>query len=370
MNRLKPFLCLFAIILLTNLTISQTNTANLESLLLSDLKIDMQWFLSYLNGENKGEKFNKFTLKRGYVNIKKKINDTFSGRITTDITVDKEGDGEGDVEIRLKYLYLKCQLPSFGLFYKPYFEFGLVHRPWLDFEQHINLYRVQGTMFLERNDIISSGDYGVVFLTLLGGEMDEEYKNIVNKSFAGKYGSLALGIFNGGGYHALENNENKALEGRITIRPFYNLIPGLQFSYHGAFGKGNIPESPDWNYNSLFISHEEAVMTLTGQYYNGKGNYKGSDILDENTYEAISQDGYSLFGEMKLLNSKVSIIGRYDFFNQELLNGEFTSKRIISGLAYHFISNSKIILDYDVVNYSNESQKDSHTIELAVELRY
>ena len=154
MNKIKMVLLLLLLHLSTSSIIAQGNQPTLDSPYLSNLSIDMQWFLSYLDGEESGNTFNEFTLKRGYVNIKKKIDDKFSGRITTDLTVDEEGDGEGDVEIRLKYLYLKYQLPSFGIIHKPYFEFGLVHRPWLDFEEHINFYRVQGTMFLERNHIL------------------------------------------------------------------------------------------------------------------------------------------------------------------------------------------------------------------------
>jgi len=370
MNKVKFLLFLLIIQLLISSVIAQNDQTGLESKYLSDLAIDMQWFLSYLNGEDNKRSFNEFALKRGYVNIKKRINNTFSGRITTDITVDKEGDGEGDVEIRLKYLYFKFLLPSYGIFHKPYFEFGLVHRPWIDFEQHVNVYRVQGTMFLERNNVINSGDYGAVFLSLLGDEMDEHYKNTGNRNFAGTYGSIAIGIFNGGGYHALEKNKNKSLESRLTIRPLYKIIPGLQFSYHGAVGKGNITESPDWKYNAGYISYEIANLILTSEYYNGKGNYKGSAIQDTVSFEAVPQNGYSFFVEWKIFKSKISVIGRYDQFTQEFRPVDLTTKRTIVGLAFHFIHGSKIILDYDYVNYSDKAKKDSHVFEVAIELKY
>lgn len=370
MNNIKLLLFLMVLQLSANSIIAQSNQTKFESAYLSNLSIDMQWFLSYLNGENKGKTYNEFTLKRGYVNIKKKINNTFSGRITTDITVDKEGDGEGDVEIRLKYLYLKYQLPSYGIFHKPYFEFGLVHRPWLDFEQHINVYRVQGTMFLERNNVISSGDYGIFFLSLLGDEMNEHYKNTVNKNFAGTYGSFAIGIFNGGGYHALEKNESKSLESRLTIRPFYKTIPGLQFSYHGAIGKGNVAESPEWKYSSAYISYEHEHLIFTSEYYIGKGNYKGSAIQDTVSFEAVPQKGYSLFSEWKMFNRKISLIGRYDIFTQEFNNSDVTTRRTITGFAFHFIRGCKIIVDYDIVKYSNKVRKNSYVFEVAIELKY
>lgn len=336
----------------------------------SDLDIEMQWFLSYLSGKENDKTFNEFVLKRGYVTIKKKINKTFSGRITNDITVDKEGDGEGDVKVRVKYLYLKAQLPSFGVFHKPYFEFGLVHRPWLDFEEHVNFYRVQGTMFVERNDILNSADYGIVLFSLLGGELDDHYKKTVNKNYAGRYGSFAVGVVNGGGYHAREKNKNKSLESRLTIRPFHKIFPGLQFSYNGALGKGNTVEAPNWYYNLGYISYESSHLILTGSYFNGKGNSKGSAIKDTISFEALPQNGYSLFGEWKLFESQISIIGRYDYFTKEFPSADFTTKRTIAGLAFNSIPGIKILLDYDFLDYSEKTRKDSYLFELAVEFKY
>jgi len=356
--------------LATGLIMAQVKHPQAEANDLSNSLINMQWFLSYLNGVDEGNAYNEFALKRGYVNIKKDINDTFSGRITTDITVDREGDGEGDVEIRLKYLYLKYQLPSRGIFYKPYFEFGLVHRPWLDFEQHINTYRVQGTMFLERNQVISSGDYGIFLMTLFGDEMSREYRQRVNNSFAGTYGSFAIGIFNGGGYHALEKNENKSIESRLTIRPVHKIVPGLQFTYHGALGKGNIPEAPDWQYNSLYCSYEHEHLICTGEYYRGKGNYKGTAIQDTVSYTAVPQRGYSFFSEWKFFHNKISLVGRYDVFTRKFATGAVTTRRAIAGVAFHFIRNCKILVDYDFVRVSGQSNKAEQVFEVAVELKY
>jgi len=337
---------------------------------MSELGIDMQWFLSFQTGEDKGKSISQFGLKRGYVNIKKTINKNFSGRITTDITVDKEGDGMGDVEMRLKYLYLKYSLPSAGIFIKPYLEFGLVHRPWIDFEQEINHYRVQGSMFLERNSVIDSGDNGVTLISLLGEELDKPIQETLSSSFPGKYGSFAIGIFNGGGYHSLEKNIGKTLEGRLTIRPLHNILPGLQFTYHGAYGKGNIAESPDWHYNSGFVSLEQTNLIFTSTYYQGKGNFEGSAIRDTISFDAIPQNGYSLFGELKLFHKSISLFGRYDYFEQKYNSGKNLTKRGITGIAYHFVKNCKVLIDFDKVDYSSNSKKDSHIFEIAIELKY
>ena len=62
-----------------------------------------------------------------------------------------EGDDAGNIEMRLKYMYLKMKMDQFDFLPSSYFEFGMVHRPWLDFEESINGFRMQGTMFLERS---------------------------------------------------------------------------------------------------------------------------------------------------------------------------------------------------------------------------
>lgn len=173
-------LCLF----LTSTSFSQENNDVKNSLLefFSTMKFSGQWFLGYQNGTSKNKNYNLFELKRGYITFEKTFNKNLSARFTQDVTVDKDGDGAGDVELRLKYIYLKYKFDDFGFFTKPYIQVGLVQRPWLEFEQKVNLYRVQGNMYLERYDVLSSADYGVAFFTYFGGEMDEDYKEEVNSS--------------------------------------------------------------------------------------------------------------------------------------------------------------------------------------------
>lgn len=327
-----------------------------------------QWFLSYQSGRKNDATDNEFLLKRGYITFQKKFDDNFSARITQDVSVDREGDGEGDIEIRLKYGYLRYQFESNDILYKPQIEFGLVSRPWIDFEQSINPYRVQGTMFLERYGILSSADYGITFLSLLGGEIDEEYQKNVNRNFPGKYGSVAIGVFNGGGYHAIEKNENKLIEGRLSIRPLPEILPGFQLSYAGAFGKGNSGLSPDFNVNSAFVSFESAMFVMTASYYTGKGFESGEKLSPDNL--PYKNNGYSLFADLNLPNTKFSLLGRYDYFNTEVETSDIVFRRMIIGISYNFLEGSKILLDYDRIKRSSYVGSDDYIVELAVEFRY
>ncbi len=310
-----------------------------------EVKVGGRWFLSYLSGEIDGEKVSLFAIKRGYINVKVKLNEIFSGRITPDISIDREGDGAGDIELRLKYAYLKYQVPDLLFLKKAYVEFGLVHRPWLNFQENLNGYRLRGTMFLARNGVISSADFGVSYWALLGGEMGEEYQEEVSDSYPGLYGSISFGFTNGGGYHAFEQNHNKPFESRLSIRPLPFIFPGFQISYAGAYGKGNTVESPDWVMHYTYLSMEEKYFTLCGSYYTGIGNFLGKAV--DSLGNSLDQEGYSFFGDYKIPVWNISIMGRYDIFRQNRYGIWSESKRYIVGIAYHLFRGNKFMIDYD-----------------------
>ncbi|MBN1292040.1 MAG: hypothetical protein JXB48_09405 [Candidatus Latescibacteria bacterium] len=338
---LASFFCLVFIISLAFATEESEKKA-----LSQGTKVSGQWFISYSNGKENKIPTNRFVIDRGYIIIEKALSNKISGRITPDVSVDREGDGEGDLEMRLKYCYIDYKFENTGFLTDPHVEFGLVHRPWISFEEHINNYRMQGTAYLERNDIFNSGDFGFTYAALLGGEMSEDYKQQVNSKFPGRYGSVAFGFYNGGGYHAIEQNNNKTFEARITVRPLPAIIPGFQVSYHSITGKGNTKESPDWNLNTVFVSYDHRRYGFTGMIHSGIGNFKGK-MLDSSG-DSLDHSGYSFFGELKFPDQKVSLIGRYDFFDDNPNSDGNNSKRIITGVAYRIYGKTRALLDYDI----------------------
>ena len=327
------------------------------SIPIPETKISYNWFLAYVNGKEDGASIDEFQVRRGYINITSKFNSWISTRITPDLTVDREGDGEGDLEMRFKYLYVNFAMPSKWIFTKPNLEFGLVHRPWLDFEQKINRYRSQGTLFLERNGLFNSADNGITFMSLLGGEMNNDYKKEVNSKYPGRYGSVALGIYNGGGYHAIEKNRSKVFESRLTLRPAPDVAPGLQVSWLLKLGKGNTAAEPDFSVNAAMLSYERRWSVLTFQYYRGEGNSKGSVVLPGG--EAAPQEGYSFFGEYHIPFTNFGMIGRYDYFDHNRDLDNMSTKRTIAGLVYYLPAASKIILDVDSVEFEASDTRET-----------
>ena len=345
---------------------------------LKGIKFGLLWYLSYMNGDGKdvggsagdGIDRNRFAVKRGYFRFTKEFMPWFDGHITFDVTQAsiKDSSLSDSVQVRLKYIYGKFKLPDLAFLTKPNFEVGLAHMPWLDYEEHTNYYRLQDTMFIERNGVFNSADFGVTFTSLLGGEMPKEYQEKVNSHYAGRYGSVQGGIYNGGGYHASEQNKNKVLEGRLTVRPIPDIIPGLQFSYFGITGKGNTSTEPDWTTNLTFGSFESEPFVLTGQYYWGEGQQNGANETEK--------DGYSVFAELKLYNlfkaplNRFSVIGRYDRFDPNTDADDDENSRYIAGVAYYLDKPHKnmVLLDYDTVNYEQKGKKNDNRVQVTLQV--
>jgi hypothetical protein len=327
------------------------------------VKIGGTWYLSYQDGESSGVDYSKFVIKRGYISVDANISSFMSARITPDITQ----DSAGDIKVRLKYAYAKFHKPSLGYVTRPNVEVGVVHMPWLDFEEHINAYRMQDTMFMERNGLFNSADFGVTFAGLLGQELPEDYQKTVSKAYPGRRGSFAIGVYNGGGYHASEKNSDKPIEGRLSYRPFPDSLPGLQLSYFGIRGKGNTEAEPDWDVDALMASWESRYLVTTGTWYDGAGNQKG-DAVDAHG-DALDRDGWSVFAEGRL-HPRWSVIARYDRFDPNKAVEQDDQVRTIAGVAFHLGKGNSVLLDYDVVDFEKAGKPDDSRIQLTLPVKY
>ena len=355
--------CVFILLIATITVIgySQDSTKTTTPFF-QNTKLSGQWFLA--NTYDKQDDLYQFQLKRGYFTLKTDLSKKISIRYTQDITLDEEGSDTGNIEIRMKYLYLKLNLNDFCVFNNSYFEFGLVHRPWLDYEEHINTYRVQETKAIERYKIINSADFGVTFVSLLGGKLNEQYQHDINDSYPGKYGSIAVGVYNGGGYHALEENDNKTLEARLSLRPFPAIMPGIQLAYSGVYGKANTANNrSDFQHNMFFVSSESKYHAFTAQYFFGKGDF-GNKYIGYNG-ESYKNKGYSLFGEAKIPKTKIAAFCRYDNFTIDE-GSNTTEEAILGGIAYRFLKN-KVILD---INHLNNNGEILQIYEIALEVKF
>jgi hypothetical protein len=336
---------------------------------IDNLSVGAEWYLSYQNGKSGGDSYNNFVIKRGYINVVKKMAPWLEGRITPDVTQ----DASGSVFLRLKYAYAKFKSPSESFIYKPWVEFGLAHTPWLDWEEHLNTYRLQDTMFSERNGNFNSADFGVTFGGFFGGETSKDYQKAATSAYPGRFGSFAVGVYNGGGYHAVEKNENKVVEGRVTVRPAPDVVPGLQFSYFGIFGDGNVAPTdemtaPDWRFNLGLVSYEDARVVLAGQFVAATGNQGGSRVDADG--KAVDNGGYSVFGELKIHEYKSSVIARFDHYDPNKDADNDQNDRFIVGYAYHLVGHNMILLDVERQTFEDSSKDANTRFQTTVQVAY
>ena len=308
----------------------------------------------------------RFNVKRGYLDIRKPITDYLSFRITPDV----HQDDSGDWKVRIKYLHAKFTTDGNEVFGKPYAEVGIAHVPSLDFEQHINLFRMQGTMFMERIGLLNSADLGLLVGANFGAELPEDYRDNVNSSYAGRWGSFQLGLFNGGGYHGEANNNTMAMEGRLTLRPLPSAVPGLQISVMGINGKGNTADAPDWTVLNGMVSFESQYVNATGQYYGGTGNQKGTAV--DGIGNSLDQSGYSAFAELRMPEHKeYSLFSRFDRFDTDV--NDPTSdirKRFIIGFAWQFYRGNYWVVNYDGLHHSLAGVPTEYSIEVTLQMKY
>ena len=297
--------------------------------------------------------FNRFQITRGYINIQMKLTAWLAFRITPDT----HQDDAGDFKVRLKYLYALLVPPDVAFLTDMKAEVGLGHMPWLDFEEHINPYRCQGTMFVERAGLFNSADLGVSIGGLFGGQMPMAYQAGVSKYSPGRWGSWHIGVYNGAGYHAEEENENKIPEVRVSVRPLPGILPGLQVHYFGLFGRGNkknVLVFPDFNVNLAMLSYQNAWIIFTGQYVRTIGNQKGTLVVP-GTDEGLRGEGFSFFvnGRLPVLQRSVSLFARYDHFNpdrnERVSAGDAAYDLVLGGAAWEFYHHWLLLLVYERV---------------------
>lgn len=360
MDSILKTIGVFTLLLFLPVTLSAQSALN-------DLGFSGQFFFSYERTFESVDVNNEFQLKRGYITFRRDISDRVKIRFTQDVTVDQEGDGEGDIELRLKYALVNIAMNDSRLIKNSSIEFGVVSRPWIDFEQDINDFRSQRSMFLDYYNILSSADYGITYAGQLGGDLSESAQSGI-RSAPGRYGSFSIGVYNGGGYSALEKNNNKLFEGRLSLRPLAEQLPGFQTSIIGSFGKGNIPESPDFSLGALALSYETQKWIGLLQGFSGTGDIAGN-FVDQN-FDPIDLNGWSIFSEFKSFKFPVSLTLRYDELNNRD-QSEWHTRKFVTGLAYVFSNRSKIILDYDRSWYNEiEGSKAVDTIEIITEIRF
>jgi hypothetical protein len=307
------------------------------------LKFSGKHYLGFVSDSAGEGTENYFETRRNYLQVKAYFADNPKNymRVTLDtIQNTKEEDKDyGSWEVRLKYayLYLDNVLPFTGV------EIGQAHRPWIDYEEHHGwFYRSISKVLVEAHDgahFTNSADIGVNFKTKT------------------EYFSSEIGLYNGEGYHGIQEGDGLSGEWRLTAnllgtgkKHVHKSDTYADLSFFGQYNTDYKAKGQDFVWYGVHAVYNQPEFLLAAQYV-------------EATDGGVSKEGngWSVNGEFRLdtLSSSMygwNLLGRYDSFD---LDAGEERERTIAGLAYQYNKYVEFIANYLNEQVDGEDQTDA-----------
>jgi hypothetical protein len=268
---------------------------------------------------------NNFDVTRAYVNVIGK----FAYGIGTRVTADIFRSTDGSLSYRLKYAYATWTPEKSPLTFK----LGQIHTPWIDWEEHLWDYRMQGQMALERGGYMSSSDFGAG----IDGNWGFDKVN------------MQIGVYNGENYNKAPGDQRKDLMGRASVRLMSTdeggRDGGLRISGYGQVGK---PTGGGTRQRFIgMASYRSKALTLAGEIASTKDSVFTTPITAGKKGRVISA-----FGVVRIPPGyKFQIIGRFDSTDPNTSNDNDRTTRIIAGIAYQVSGNLRVLADIDNLSY-------------------
>lgn len=270
---------------------------------------------------------NNFDVTRAYVNVLGK----FSGGVGTRVTADIYRNADGSLGYRLKYAYAAFTPNGSPLTYKV----GQIHTPWLDWEEALWDYRMQGSMALELG-----------FMTAAGSQSGYVSSSDFGVGVDGKWGAdkvnVQLTVVNGENYNKAPGDKGKDVDGRISLRLLdtddSSRVGGLRVTGYAQYGRAT--GGLERNRFLGMVSYRSKQITLAGE-------------------AAVTQDGalgvaaghvYSAFGVFKLPRSKAALLARVDVADAQAGVAD-RQTRLIGGVSYQLSPNWRLLGDWDYVSF-------------------
>ncbi|HET9387399.1 MAG TPA: hypothetical protein VFO67_19845 [Gemmatimonadales bacterium] len=259
---------------------------------------------------------NQFSIQRAYINALGR----FAGGIGTRVTVDIAPSGTGNQPIRLKYAFLTWTPTNSSLTYKA----GMLQTPYVDWEETLWDYRMQGTIAVDRNGYMSSADVGVG----VDGRWNNEQ---VNAQFA---------VFNGEGYSGGTGDNHKDAGARVSFRLAKTNDPsrvgGLRLTGYAGIGKAT--GGNDRHRFLGIVSYRTQQLTLAAEYVSTKDSTVTGAIM-------------SAFGVFRFSGTKAAAIGRVDVVDRNTDVPDNKETRVIAGVSYQAQSNLRVLADVDLLSF-------------------
>jgi hypothetical protein len=270
---------------------------------------------------------NTFDITRAYVNVLGR----FSGGVGTRVTADIYRNADGSLGYRLKYAFATYTPTGSAWTFKA----GQIHTPWLDWEEALWDYRMQGQMALERG-----------YMTPAGGQFNYVSASDFGLGADGKWGpdkvNLQLTVVNGETYKTGGTGQGKDVMGRVSVRLMdtndSSRVGGLRITAYGQYGKPT--GGGERNRYLGMLSYRTKQVTLAAE----------AAATQDGSLGAQAGHVYSAFGVYKFPQSKAAVIARVDV--EDALAGVADRQtRIIGGVSYQLSPNWRLLADWDYLNF-------------------
>jgi hypothetical protein len=284
--------------------------------------------------------FNNFDVTRTYLNVNAQVSKNVRFRFTPDIRRVTDGSLAGSLVVRVKYAFAQFD----NITPRAWVRLGAHQTPWLDFEESINRYRVQGTMFSEREGLIpGSSDFGASYFTQLPGG----------------YGEVHGGVYNGEGYAQPEANKYKSAQVRLTVRPLPNagIAKGLRVS--GFYNAGWYAADRPRHLAIVMGSFEHPNIVATVEMLDATERPAPTPPRD------IDRRGWSAFVEPRQGPSGLAGIFRYDAFDPDRSLDGNAQDRVIAGGAYWWVwprARLGLVVTNEQVHYDLTTRPDENRL--------
>jgi hypothetical protein len=275
---------------------------------------------------------NSFDITRSYINVIGK----FPSGLATRVTADIYRNTDASLAFRLKYAYAAFTPEGSALTFK----LGEIHTPWLDWEEALWDYRMQGQMAMERAGYLSSSDFGA-------GVDGNWKKDVVN---------MQVGIYNGENYNHGPGDQRKDAMGRVSVRLLQTddgtRVGGLRATAYGQVGKptgGGIRDR--W---IGMLSYRSKLFTLAGEYARTKDRQDAPAAPATPTAE-VEGEILSFFGTLKIPNTRAAIIGRVDLTDPDKDVSDNRLTRYIAGASYQLTPALRLLADVDNLAFEGDA---------------
>lgn len=271
-----------------------------------------------------------FDIKRFYLGVDHKFDDTFSANLTTDFTYDSTA---GATQLYLKKAYLQAKLDDAFIV-----RVGSADMAWIPYAEGVAGYRYVENPLIDRVKFGNSADWGIHMLGKFGGGLF----------------SYQVSVVSGAGYKKTVRTEDPDIEGRLSFE-----YEGLSLAVGGYTGKLGVQHGTR-DYHTAQRFNAIAAYKIDGLNV-GIEYFTASNYTQVTSTTSTHANGYSPFVSYQF-DPQWSVFGRYDHVTpyNDPTRKDFENNYFNVGISYTPAKIVDIALVYKYDEGKNGYLKDSN----------